>query len=378
MENVIDKYEARCEQIEREWAARFSTLEHRVASLERQKREDLGREDRDGVVNREDVIVKPDKVGNFPKVQVIRSVPDLAIMTGKNTNRRKIKRWIEQAEYCVEQLGIRCYDAVRFVCQSLQDPALTRVKTSKPKDLRELGDLLLEVYGERLDEFEVKREFWSARQEPRESMWEFLDRINELDEDVQETYNRNVNERERSKCTVFIQGLRNRYLAADLKQRMDDGKLMKLEEAGRFVSNRINHFRVDYKMQPTKQNERAWCWTCGEDGHISKYCERGSNAHKPTDVMYNSKSKMIGNAQRYTNADRQVYESVGDNVREKPKKVFEGNCWTCGETGHPFFKCERDKSQGPRGNRYGAACARDNRSVVREIVMPEEIIPENE
>ena len=66
-------------------------------------------------------------------------------------------------------------------------------------------------------------------------------------------------------------------------------------------------------------------------------------------------------------------EMHGNHRYSKDSRVatkFEGNCWACGEVGHPFFKCRNEtfRQDRPRMNES---------AVVREIAATNENDPEN-
>ena len=96
---------------------------------------------------------------------------------------------------------------------------------------------MIDAYADEPDEFEKRRELWSAKHLIDEDVWAFVDRINELDEDLKENRRMYIDERERSKCTIFAKGLRDRAVGFELKQRMDEGRILELDEAAKFVCN---------------------------------------------------------------------------------------------------------------------------------------------
>ena len=70
---------------------------------------------------------------------------------------------------------------------------------SKPCSLAEMERKLIDAYAEEADEFERRRELWSAQQGIHKDVWDFVDRINQLDEDLKQE-KVNIGEREKTKC----------------------------------------------------------------------------------------------------------------------------------------------------------------------------------
>ena len=302
--------------------------------------------------------------GNYKStsaVQVIKNAPKLEKMAGKNCSRKAIRKWIEQAKACVNQLDLVGVDAVEYVKDSLLEPALTRMKHAKPKTLCEMEQKLLETYVENKDDLD-KRELWCAEQEPREDVWDFLDRINDMEEEVGST-GKHSQEREAIKCMIFEKGLRNRRVGCDLKQKLEDGSIKTLEEAGKYVHNRVD-FHKDFHYNKTNERRQfrvardhkemgnpVRCWTCGAHGHLSYACQdRESQTNQYSD------EKQIGQQAREQN-----FERTGR---------FSGKCWTCGEEGHPFFKCKSEFMEGRSKSIQS--------KVIREVAMEDdEDIQEN-
>ena len=200
-------------------------------------------------------------------VQVVRKAPPLEKMAGRECSKKQIKNWIEQAKSVVKYFGLSGRDAVEHVKGSLAEPALTRIKHADPKTLDEMEGKLLEAYVQNKDELDRKKEFWCAEQKTNEDIWEFVDRINDLDEEVNK--DRIVcKEREIMKCMILEKGLMNRRVANELREKIDGGKIVTLEAAGKYVKERSS---LEMR-QVSKSNEKtrgdfgkgkARCWKCG-------------------------------------------------------------------------------------------------------------------
>ena len=96
--------------------------------------------------------------------QITRKAPKLLKFNGKNCNLRAVKRWLCKADECLSQLGLKGLNAIQYVKDSLEEPALTRVRLARPSNLEMLSEVLMEAYGENISVTEVKHELWSRKQ----------------------------------------------------------------------------------------------------------------------------------------------------------------------------------------------------------------------
>ena len=333
--------EARYESLNNHWEARFQSLEGRLTRIRTH-----GHQVSSGV-------------------QVVRNAPQLAKMTGKQKSRREIKAWIKQARVCTNQLNLYGSEAVEYVKDSLLEPALTRIRNANPKSFEEIEQKLLEAYVETKDELDKKRDLWCAEQKKDEDIWEYVDRINELEEEV-EGKGDNSKEREEVKCRIFEKGLRNRKVALEVKSKLDDGTLVTLEDAGSFAhlnsawhrKSNNGDFQVNMQIKGNKRGEERKtirCWKCGNEGHVSYECNNQSSG---TNQKVKDEQKAPSN----------------EGHRGKHLERFAGKCWTCGEEGHPFFKCRNDRQRGDMGGNV------NEEKVIREMAVGgrEESDQENE
>ena len=329
-------------EMESEWKQKFDSLndywEQKFAGLERK-------------IERE-ISTRRNKQFGEGVVQVVRKAPLLEKMAGRDCSKKKIRNWIEQAKSLAKYFCLSGRDAVEHVKCSLVEPALTRIKHADPESLDEMEEKLLEAYVQNKDELDRKKEFWCAEQKANEDIWEFVDRINDLDEEVNKGEIA-CKEREIMKCMIFEKGLIDRRVAKELRENIDDGKIVKLEVAGKYVKERSVEIR-----QVSRRNERinselgkgkARCWKCGQIGHMAFSCHNFNETKEERNEMHSN--------HRYSKDSR---------VATK----FEGNCWACGEVGHPFFKCRNEtfRQDRPRMNES---------AVVREIAATNENDPEN-
>ena len=317
------QWEVRFKALNKQWEDRFVTLEGKV-----------GRETRKRIRNS-----SLDPAG----VQFVQKAQQLQKINGRDNSKKEIKSWIEQARICANQLNIVGLEAVEYVRESLLEPARTRIRHANPKSLDEMEDKLLQAYTENRDELDKKRALWCAEQDKDEDSWAFLDRINELEEDIEGNVNHSK-EREIMKCMIFEKGLRNRKIASELKQKIADRHITTLEKAGGFVHEKSCLYRdrkpvveKDRSKIYKKENKVIRCWLCGQQGHVSHNCsQKNPEARGQGQIM-----STRGNQR--------------SDVVEGENNGFSGKCWTCGEEGHPFFKChyevrKDDNRQRGKGN----------------------------
>ena len=87
---------------------------------------------------------------------------------------------------------------------------------------------------------------------------------------------------------------------------------------------------------------------------------------------------MKENARQYMSHGIKKEEYEGVKIRDRSERLFEGRCWTCGEIGHPFFRCKMGNNPGYGVTQSSYGYPRENCNVVREIGIQEESAQENE
>ncbi|XP_068213948.1 uncharacterized protein [Palaemon carinicauda] len=159
LNKVRSRCEEKCKLLENEWKIRLQVLESKISEMDRKIFVSNLRNSKSN-----NVICEEERKNENTQIQFTRPAPQLEIFSGKDSTRREIKRWLEQVDYYASQLSFNETEKILFACQSLRDPALTRIKAAKPETMKELGNILMNTYGKRLDEFDKRRELWSARQ----------------------------------------------------------------------------------------------------------------------------------------------------------------------------------------------------------------------
>lgn len=254
-------------------------------------------------------------------------------MSGRNSGRKEIKRWFEQAKLCANQLNLVGAEAVDYVKESLIEPASTRIRHARPKTLEEMEAKLLEAYADNKDDLEKRKELWCAQQGIREGVWEYLDRIIDLEEEAE---GKAVcsKEREIMKCMIFEKGLRDRKIACDLKDKIENGVIDRLEDAGRFVQDRIKVMKEfgnvsdSYFLNRRRDDKVIKCWACGEQGHVSYECKKAGFSRDNIEQDHGEGHQYKGKLSNNRIQNKHVLENQ-----------FTGICWSCGNEGHPFYKC---------------------------------------
>ena len=286
-----------------------------------------------------DNTVGVDIVGKMmPGIQVVREAPKLSIFSGKSCNGKAVKRWLKKVEECVNVLGLKGVAAVQYIKNSLEDPALTRVRLAKPKDMSELCEVLLDAYGEKQSVTDLKYELWGRRQAIGEDVWEYADAISELDEELQTKEERSPRERDNMKCKVFAKGLKDEAMREKVRKKIEKGEIKCIEEAVKFVRERSKQeISTSIIREPSKFVGR--CWHCGEMGHIAKLCREAWTGYHTED-----RDVEMGNRYARENGLQQSYEQTGNRAEgnDYERVRIKGACWNCHQIGHPM-------SQSPYG-----------------------------
>ena len=296
-------------------------------------------------------------------MQVIREAPSLTMFSGKKCNGKVVNRWLRKAEECVTALGLEGVTAVQYIKNSLEDPALTRIRLARPKDLNEVRDVLIDAYGEKLSVTELKYELWSRKQANSEDVWEYADAITELDEELQLKENRSPGERENVKCTVFAKGLRNGEMGLKVGNKIDKGDVKSLNEAVKFVRERSRENVTVSKIRYHSQSV-VKCWHCGEMGHVASHCKESWKGYFKED-----RGISVGERHMKENEIHQgyVYNSKGNQAvsKEYEKNSIRGHCWNCRQIGHPMSQCPFQYKRDEDSKRDNFQQDRDN--VVRRV-----------
>ena len=169
---------------------------------------------------------------------------------------------------------------------------------------------------------------------------------------VQENEKRDAPEREKIKCMVFMKGLKEKHLAAELKQRLNDKQIVTLEKAGKCVYERLKDFEDMKEAAHTRTTEILQCCSCGPRGHTAKTC-------------YNSGKNWKEGIDRPMTLEKRLEAKGTMNRREGRTRSFEGRCWTCGMVGHPFFAC----SQKQQNNSDTAGKGQNVREIHMETLL---------
>jgi len=114
-----------------------------------------------------------------------------------------------------------------------------------------------------------------------------------------------------------------------LQEKKDQKKTVNVTIVGIMV---IYHMIVQIKKSST---EKA-CYSCGQQGHISKYCTKGGNSGS-------------------NNEDRKCYSCgqcghISSNCTQRTRK---DECYKCGKTGHRQADCTQGGGSSSRGGRGG-------------------------
>ncbi|XP_068222084.1 CCHC-type zinc finger nucleic acid binding protein-like [Palaemon carinicauda] len=101
-----------------------------------------------------------------------------------------------------------------------------------------------------------------------------------------------------------------------------------------------------------KDDKVIECWTCGDQGHVSYQCKNGGFSRDNIVQDQGEGHQYKGRLGKNRTQNKHVLENQ-----------FTGTCWSCGEDGHPFYKCNLYSSK----NR-GLNNARGDK-VVREMSL---------
>jgi len=217
------------------------------------------------------------------KSLIVRSDPKIETFNGKGM----VKSWIRKVERVLSQMTEDEDDKVRFVLNHVEGAAAERLFNCG-REWRNVSDVfeeLMKVYGRSVSVWELYERMSVRKQKSEETVWEFLDALLEVSDEFQNQ--RGVDKRLIGEC--MARNMTEPSLGVKMNKRMEEKPDDSLEQWVEWVAMKEREWRCfnrrNVACKEGNLREREWgmnarernniqCFSCGEIGHISRWCPR--------------------------------------------------------------------------------------------------------
>ena len=293
----------------------------------------------------EDVLAEAHKVNE--RTVVLQEDPKVPYFNGKNMD---VRRWIRQIDIAFWQMDRTEEEKVRFMLKHLEGPAEIRMYNCRDDwvTVSDLKLMLVRVYGPRLSVLEWQQEMMTRMKREGETLWEFLDAMLELNEEL-----KHMNAAY-SKCLLgrrIAMNLNQVELRMMLMARMEEHPEESIDQWIDWLTQRERELEVsveepkdsktivvDTKSHVGSQNmaepvrKKIVCYMCRKEGHVRRQCPRlRAKVSQGVDARVGTANSNVGSW------------SMGQTSR---KRMI---CYACREDGHIRTQCPQARYVGTAG-----------------------------